>query len=70
MATAKRTNKVRIHVRGQLDGAGGEQEGTMVIDPILGTVTIRPLKKRTTYTRSLTDVANFICKSVVLGKKD
>ncbi len=68
MAVAKRTQKIHIRVRGQLDGAGGEQEGRMVIDPVLGVVTVRPYNSKETYTRSLTDVANFICKTVILGK--
>ncbi len=68
-AAQKRTKTVRLSVRGQLDGAGGDQEGTMVIDPTLGTVTIKPARKHSAYTRTLREVADFICKSVLLGKK-
>jgi hypothetical protein len=65
----KRTRKIRIRVRGQLDGAGGMQEGTITIDPTLGVVTVRPLRKHTSYTKSLTEVADWICKSVLLGRR-
>lgn len=68
-AAPKRTKVVRIPVRGQLDGAGGDQEGTMVIDPTLGTITVRPARKHSAYTRTLREVADFICKSILLGKK-
>lgn len=69
MAVVKRTRKIRIRVRGQLDGAGGDQDGTLIIDPILGTITVKPLRKHAEYTRSLREVADSICKSVLLGKK-
>jgi hypothetical protein len=68
MAVVKRTRKIRVRVRGQLDGAGGDQQGTMIIDPVLGTVTIRPFRKQSQYTKSLREVADWICKSTLLGK--
>ena len=69
MAVVKRTRRIRIRVRGQLDSAGGEQNGTMVIDPILGTVTVKPLRKHSEYTISLKEVADYVCRRVILGKK-
>ena len=68
MAVVKRTRKIRVRVKGQLDGAGGDQDGTMIIDPVLCTVTIRPFRKQTQYTKSLREVSDWICKSVLLGK--
>ena len=68
-AAPKRTKIVKLPVRAQLDGAGGDQDGTVVIDPTLGTVTVRPSRKRSVYTRTLREVADFICKSVMLGRK-
>jgi hypothetical protein len=69
MAAVKRSRRIRIRVRGQLDGAGGDQEGTLVIDPILGTVTVKPLRKHTDYTISLREVADYVCRRVILGRK-
>lgn len=69
MAVVKRSRRIRIRVRGQLDSAGGEQEGTMVIDPILNTVTVKPLRKHSEYTISLKEVADYVCRRVILGKK-
>lgn len=68
MAVVKRTRKIRVRVRGQLDGAGGDQQGTMIIDPVLSTVTIQPFRKQSKYTKSLREVADWICKSTLLGK--
>lgn len=65
----KRTTKVRLAVRGRLDGAGGDQNGTMVIDPTLGTISVRPEKKQSVYTRSVREIADFICRSTLLGKR-
>lgn len=69
MAAVKRSRRIRIRVRGLLDSAGGEQEGTMVIDPILNTVTVKPLRKHAEYTISLKEVADYVCRRVILGKK-
>ena len=68
MAVVKRTRKIRLRVRGQLDGAGGDQEGTLIIDPTLGIATVRPMRKHSTYTKSLREIADWICKSTLLGK--
>lgn len=69
MAVVKRTRRIKIRVRGQLDGAGGDQEGTLCIDPILGTVTVKPLRKHSEYTISLREVADYVCRRVILGKR-
>jgi hypothetical protein len=65
----KRTTRVRLAVRGRLDGAGGDQNGTMTIDPTLGTISVRPEKKQSVYTRSIREIADFICRSTILGKR-
>lgn len=65
----KRSTKVHLAVRGRLDGAGGDQNGTMTIDPTLGTISVRPEKKQSVYTKSVREIADFICRSIILGKR-
>jgi hypothetical protein len=65
----KRSTKVHLAVRGKLDGAGGDQNGTMTIDPTLGTISVRPEKKQSVYTKSVREIADYICRSIILGKR-
>lgn len=68
-AAPKRTKIVRLPVRAQFDGAGGDQEGTMIIDPTLNTITVKPARKHSAYTRTFREVTDYICKSILLGKR-
>lgn len=65
----KRSTRVHLNVRGKLDGAGGDQNGTMTIDPTLGTISVRPERARSVYTKSTREIADYICLSTILGKK-
>jgi hypothetical protein len=57
------TRRVRFRVIAKLDAAGGAREGTVTIDWRSGVVTVRPLRRRRTYTLSLADVATWICQT-------
>lgn len=58
----------RFPVVGQLDGAGGNTRGTVLIDRDAGTFSVRPLRRREMYTLPLSVVATMVCKAIILGK--
>lgn len=58
----------RFPVVGPLDSAGGVQRGTVLIDREAGLVTVRPLRKKTTYTMPLSAVATMICQRIILNE--
>lgn len=55
----------RARVYGQLDGAGGPVAGTVEIDREAGLFTVRPLRRRKTYTLPLATVATMVCQAIV-----
>lgn len=60
-------SKARFRVHSQLDNAGGEQDGEVIIDRAAGTITVRPLRGRP-YTMRLCDVATMICRQVIYAE--
>jgi hypothetical protein len=52
-------------VRGRLDSAGGEMEGTIMIDRETGKVSVRPKGRRSTYDTSLSQVATWVCQNAM-----
>jgi hypothetical protein len=55
-------------VRGKLDSAGAEQEGTVTIDRETGKVTVRPKGRRTTYETTLGRIATWVCQNGFANK--
>jgi len=58
----------RFPVYSRLDGAGGSQRGTVLIDRASGLVTVRPLRKKRTYTMPLAMVADLICARIITNE--
>ncbi len=61
-------SKAAFKVRGKLDSAGGEKEGTLYIDRDSGAVTVRPKGSRTTYELPLSRVASYVCQNGFANK--
>lgn len=57
--------KTRFRVIGTFDLAGGSQVATVEIDRISGIVSVRPLRRRRTYSLPLADVAAWICQATI-----
>ena len=64
-----RKRTARFPVTGVLDGAGGRKDGTVLIDRENKTFSVRPKRSHTTYTLTLGEVADMVCRSIILGKK-
>ena len=56
-------SKASFKVRGKLDSAGAEKEGTLTIDRESGKVEVRPRGSRRTYEVTLSRMANWICQN-------
>lgn len=52
-------------VRGRLDGAGGDKDGTFTIDRESGIVTVRPKGSRTTYQTTIGRLATWVCQNTM-----
>lgn len=50
-------------VRGKLDGAGGDKEGTFSIDRETGVVTVRPKGSRLVYQTTIGRLATWVCQN-------
>lgn len=48
-------------VRGKLDGAGGDKDGTLTINRETGVVIVRPKGRRATYETTLGKIATYVC---------
>jgi len=48
-------------VKGRLDGAGGDKEGTLTINRETGVVIVRPKGRRATYETTLGRIATYVC---------
>jgi hypothetical protein len=57
--------KSRFRVTGTFDLAGGAQVATVEIDRVSGIVSVRPLRRRRTYSLPLASVAAWICQSII-----
>jgi len=55
-------------VRGRLDSAGPEKEGTVTIDRSSGRVLVRPKGSRTTYETTLSRLATWTCQNGFANK--
>ena len=55
----------RYRVVGRLDGCGRPQVGTVAIDRASGLISVRPLRRRRTYTLPLATVAEMVCQRVI-----
>lgn len=55
-------------VRGRLDSAGAEKEGTVTIDRDSGRVVVRPKGSRTTYETTLSRLATWACQNGFANK--
>lgn len=62
MAAAR---KSRFRVVGTFDLAGGAQVATIEIDRDSSIVSVRPLRRRRTYSLPLASVATWICQSII-----
>jgi hypothetical protein len=60
--------KSRFRVIGTFDLAAGIQAATVEIDRGSGTIAVRPLRRRRTYTLPLATVAAWICRTIVLAE--
>jgi hypothetical protein len=60
--------RVILPVIGRLDSAGGVQRGTITIYRDADLVTVRPLRRKRTYTLPLSTVADYICRSVIYAE--
>lgn len=58
----------KFEVVGQLDRAGAAIKGTVIIDRAAGLFTVRPHRKRKTYTLSLGTVATWVCRAVTIAE--
>jgi hypothetical protein len=58
----------KFPVRGKLDSAGGDQEGSVLIDRGAGTFTVRPKGSRTVYTLPLAVVATWVCQQTLAAQ--
>lgn len=61
----KGPRKAHFRVVGRLNQASKIVEGTLIIDRGAGLVDVRPLRSRKRYTRTLSDVATWVCQSVI-----
>lgn len=62
--------KTRVAVRAHFDRAGGCVDGEMVIDKETGIVTVREKRSRKTYSMTLTELVDHICRTNLnLGRK-
>jgi len=57
--------KSRFRVIGTFDLAGGAQVATVEIDRDSNIISVRPLRRRRTYSLPLTSVATWICQSII-----
>lgn len=62
------TRLARFKVSGRLDGAGGLQQGTVLIDRAAGLLHVRPLRRRRFYTMPLSMVADMVCQRIILNE--
>lgn len=58
----------KFRVTGSLDNASRVGYGTVVIDRVSGLFTVRPYKRRRTYTLHLGEVATMVCRRIVLAE--
>lgn len=59
---------VRLRVVALLEMASRPQVGTVIIDRDAGLVTVRPFKRRRTYTLPLADIAAFVVRRIILAE--
>ena len=64
----KRPRSASFAVVGVLDGAGGVQRGTVVVERAAGLVHVRPHRRRRVYTMPLSMVADMICKRILFNE--
>lgn len=57
--------KSRFRVVGTFDTAGGAQVATVEIDRASGLMSVRPLRRRRTYSLPLVSVAAWICQRII-----
>ncbi len=57
--------RARFRVLGRLDRASALTEGTVTIERETGIITVRPLRKRRTYSLTLGEVATWICQTII-----
>lgn len=62
------SRQVRLRIRAHFDSAGGEQEGTIIIDRDAGLLHCRPLRSHRVYTMPLRMVADMICKRIIINE--
>jgi hypothetical protein len=54
--------KAKFRVFGKLDRASGFTASTVVVDRATGEVSVRPLRKRKTYSMTLGEIATWVCQ--------
>jgi hypothetical protein len=55
----------RFAVIGRLDNAARPQAGTVIVSRTSGTFTVRPYRRRRTYTLPLSTVAEIVCQRIL-----
>lgn len=68
-APAKRKGKVHVKVRAHFDRAGGVVDGMLTIDKETGFVHVREKRARKSYSITLTELADFVCRKGIMGDK-
>lgn len=58
----------RFKVFGQLDGAGGAKQGTVIVDRVSGLLHVRPFRRKRVYTMPLSMVADMVCKRILMNE--
>lgn len=58
----------RFRVIGELDGAGGPQGGTVLIDRATNIFYVRPYGRHKMYSLGLGDVATMVCRAIIMAE--